>query len=64
MGKTKFTRYSGVRKRRKTKAVSVLMATRDLSLSARARPANIDDKDGALSTRAKKSNIFIVHSME
>ena len=57
MGKTKFIRYRGVKKRRKTKPISVLVAAKDLSLSARARPTNTDDKDGS-STSARKLEYF------
>ena len=58
MGKTKFNRYRGVRKRRKIKSNPVLMASKDLLSSARARPTNENDENDVLSTSAKKLEYF------
>ena len=58
MGKTKFNRYRGVRKRRKIKSNPVLNAARDLLSSARARPTKENDEDEPLSTSAKKLEYF------
>ena len=54
MGKTKFNRYRGIRKRRKITSNPVLIAARDLLSSARARPTKEKNEDETLSTSAKK----------
>ena len=58
MGKTKFNRYKGVRKRRQSKPIPISMTAKDLLLAARARPTNTNDMDGAPSTSARKLEYF------